>query len=282
MLRDKVGVEAWRSVPNIPGVEASSQGQIYIEDHVICDKNGEKYIKGGIRKQFDNHGYRVVNVFCDGKWRLKKVHRLVAKAFIPNPNGLPEVNHINSDRTDNNVSNLEWVTSQENIAHREKFGKPAREFTKALRKPLFAGNLETFEVLRFESRREAERELGVANQDISKVIKGKKTQAGGYCFTEDENKATKDKLQDIKDNMLFLGGVIAVGLNEQEPLRFKSRAEAARQLKCGASNIGSVIAGRYKHSHGHWFCHADNQAVEKTREKFGSEVAEKVVKLMEV
>ena len=58
--------------------------------------------------------YLSANLFKDGKLKHFQVHRLVATAFIPNPYGLPEVNHINEDPSDNRVENLEWVTSSEN------------------------------------------------------------------------------------------------------------------------------------------------------------------------
>jgi len=80
--------------------------------------------------------------------------------------------------------------------------------------------------------------------------------------------------------MLFFGGVIAINLEAQEPLRFKTRKEAARSLKCNAGNIGSIIAGRYKQTKGFWFCHADDNAVENTQANFGDEVANKVAELM--
>lgn len=114
---------------------------------------------------------------------------MVATCFIPNPNNHPEVNHIDNDRTNNKVSNLEWCTSQYNSDYKKNFGTSA---TETLGKPVFAVNLETEKILRFKSQSEAARRLGVHRGDISMVVKGKLNQAGGYWFCNaDENAVEK-------------------------------------------------------------------------------------------
>ena len=71
-----------------------------------------------IKKLQDNKkGYLIVNIYFKGKQYSPKVHRLVAKAFIPNPKNKPEVNHKDGNKLNNKVSNLEWVTRKENIRH---------------------------------------------------------------------------------------------------------------------------------------------------------------------
>jgi hypothetical protein len=71
----------------------------------------------------DNKGYRRVGLMKDGKLVTRKVHRLVAENFIPNPNNLPQVNHINAIKTDNRVENLEWVTPKQNTQHSIMMGR---------------------------------------------------------------------------------------------------------------------------------------------------------------
>jgi hypothetical protein len=66
--------------------------------------------------------YRNVSVHVDGKLKTVRAHRLIAIAFIPNPEGKPEVNHIDGNRENNSVTNLEWVTRSENCMHAIRTG----------------------------------------------------------------------------------------------------------------------------------------------------------------
>lgn len=273
--------EVWKPVPSVPGVEASSRGEIKMLDYVACDENGERYIKGGIRKPFDRgNGYLAINVCYNGEWHMKSVHRLVAEAFLPNTKNLSQVNHKDCDPTNNAVSNLEWCTPQYNTAYREKYGTPAKESTKVLRKPLFAISLKTGEKSWFESRMEASRKIGVSANAISAVIKGRVQQIGGYWFTENKDKITDEKLQAIKNNMYSLGGIIAIDIKKHEPLYFESHKEAGCELGVYNTNITKVLKGHYNHTGGFWFVSADEYAVEKIKDKFGDEVARKVEQLM--
>lgn len=72
----------------------------------------------GLIKQYDNKtGYKKVNLYKDGKCYKKYVHRLVAEAFIPNPDNKEIVNHIDCNRANNTKDNLEWLTQSENIKY---------------------------------------------------------------------------------------------------------------------------------------------------------------------
>ena len=77
----------------------------------VYNTETQRYMKGGK----DSDGYHIISLSLNGKKHTRKIHRLVAEAFIPNPENLPEVDHIDTDKWNNEMSNLEWVTTSENI-----------------------------------------------------------------------------------------------------------------------------------------------------------------------
>ena len=75
-----------------------------------------------ILNPYNHNGYRRLNLYKNNKVKKYYVHRLVAEAFIPNTNNYPEVNHIDGNKSNNNVDNLEWCTSSQNQIHAYKTG----------------------------------------------------------------------------------------------------------------------------------------------------------------
>lgn len=271
--------EVWKTYPDYPFIEVSNLGRVRTKDRIVVRSDGRKrFVKGKVLKQqFTRDGYLYVQFWANGKHFSLRIHRMVAVCFIPNPDNLPEINHIDNDKTNNFASNLEWCTDQYNQNYKKNFGtSPAQIFGK----PVFAVNLETGKVLRFESRHEAERQLGIANSNISAVVKGKLIQVGGYWFTEDESEITEEKIQEVKAKMTFRGSVIAINIGTSEVFLFETQSEAARQLGISISGINKVVEGLYNKTKGLWFCYADENAVEKVRSKFGDEVARKVEELI--
>lgn len=102
-------MEIWKEINGADGYFVSSEGRV---------RHGERILKPAV------HGvdYLELNL---GRRRHKKVHRLVAEAFIPNPDGLPEVNHIDGDKNNNTVENLEWVSHRKNVLHSFEIGRKA-------------------------------------------------------------------------------------------------------------------------------------------------------------
>lgn len=272
--------EIWKTYPKYPWIEASNLGNIRTKDHWTTDKNGNKRLYKGhvLKQQHDRHGYMQVISSMNGKKFFLSVHRVIATCFVPNPNNLPEVNHKDNNPTNNRWDNLEWCTRQYNIDYKKNFGTSAAEL---FGKPVFAVDLNTGKVLRFETQSEAARKLNVNIGNLNSVVKGKKNSAGGYWFTEDESEITEERIQKIKENMRFPDGVIAVNQETSEIFWFESQHEAGRQLGVFQQHINDIIKGRRNTTHGYYFCRADSTAVEKTRAKFGDKIADKVEKLLQ-
>ncbi len=113
---------AWKPVKGYEGLyEVSDLGDVRSIDRYIKTEIRHvtsRLIKGKILFQnLKNNGYLTVDLCKDGKVTTTAVHRIVANAFIPNPDGLRFVNHKDSDRSNNAADNLEWVTSSENRKH---------------------------------------------------------------------------------------------------------------------------------------------------------------------
>lgn len=106
-------IEIWKSIKGYENIyEVSNIGNIRSLDRISFQNNR---LKGGSLNQCDNtNGYLYVDLYGTGKRKKFGVHRLAAQAFIPNPNDLPQINHKDGDRYNNNVDNLEWCTSKYN------------------------------------------------------------------------------------------------------------------------------------------------------------------------
>lgn len=109
----------WRYIPGYEGFyQASVHGEIRSVDRVVREKRTTKFRKGTtIQPSIGKDGYYHVLLSVLQEQKLCSVHRLVASAFIANPDDKPQVNHIDGNRLNNDVSNLEWVTQSENMQH---------------------------------------------------------------------------------------------------------------------------------------------------------------------
>lgn len=153
------------------------------------DRLGRKI--GGKLLECTRHsgGYLRVCLYKEGSKTYKYVHRLVALAFISNPEHKDQVNHINGEKTDNSVENLEWATSQENNTHAKSTGlnvNKRREDSSSYKGPIQQIDAYTGELIRvIHGGNLALKELGFTPSSVSACITGKRKSHKGYLFRRD-------------------------------------------------------------------------------------------------
>lgn len=149
---------------------------IYPDGRVWSDKT-HKFLT--LSKTYD--GYVKVSLKIDGKTTICRVHRLVAETFIPNPNNLPQVNHKDENKENNDYSNLEWVTAKQNVNYGTRNARAAAGHAKKVEML----DSKTKEVLKtFDCISDAYEYLQKPRKDscISKVCKGQHKTAYGYAW----------------------------------------------------------------------------------------------------
>lgn len=176
----------WKTTTISEFYEVSNTGIVRSVDRYVNSKGGSKRLVSGriIKPYIDRDGYLRVGIHFDGKQHVVGIHQLVAEAFIPNPDNLPIVHHINGDNQDNRVENLEWSTvlhnNSEPITRQRKSEKAYNR--KDNKKPVEMYSLDGAFLNLFESTREAARQTKLFCSSIGKVCNGKQHTAGGFKF----------------------------------------------------------------------------------------------------
>ena len=153
----------WKVSDLYPNYEVSDQGEV---------RNAKTKKLLSLKKKI--RGYVYVHLHQDGKSKVVTVHRLIASAFIPNPNNLETVNHINYIKDDNRVENLEWMSYSENSGNKN----PDKIVRKQIEQLDLNGNI----LAEFDSISQAAKELQINRGNINQVCLGKLKTAGGYIF----------------------------------------------------------------------------------------------------
>lgn len=163
-------MEVWKDVVGYEGLyQVSDLGRVK-----SLPRPPVRYQGREMTQHCDSKGYKRLWLCKEGVSKNYKVHRLVAEAFIPNPNNLPQVNHKDEDKSNNFVGNLEWCDNRYNATYNGRMEKITRKISRRVR------CLET-NVL-YDSVKEASRKTGVAHSNIVYVCQGKFKQAKGYHF----------------------------------------------------------------------------------------------------
>lgn len=178
--------EEWKDIENYEGLyEISSLGRV---------KRTFKKSFNFLKPQYNRYGYQIYSLTKQGKTKKHTTHRLIAKAFIPNPLNKPEVNHIDGNKKNNNIKNLEWATSSENRIHAYKnglnkkyYGKKHWNYNKRGDKhpqsrKVAQYNLNGNLIRIWDSFGEVYRKTKISSGNIYMVCNKKRKTAGGYIW----------------------------------------------------------------------------------------------------
>lgn len=155
--------EIWKDIPTFENYQVSNLGNVFSKkmNKLLCVSHNDK-------------GYCYTQLYKNGKSYHLRLHRLVAKLFIPNPNKLPEVNHIDGNKDNNNVNNLEWCNRKYNMqkAFENKLIPPRKSNktsfpSKKVRQYDLQGNL----LKEYNSMSDASKKTGYKVQSISRFCK---------------------------------------------------------------------------------------------------------------
>lgn len=159
--------EEWKFIEGSDNAFISSYGRVKRHGKILEPK-------------IDAEGYFRVNV--GGMIKRDRIHRFVAKYFVPNPYNKKIVNHKDGNKENNKACNLEWCTYRENSLLAAKNNQLTGGVGRGVTKAIIAICVLTGEKRKFESQAKAEKELGIPNSEINKALRGKRKTSHGYKF----------------------------------------------------------------------------------------------------
>ena len=195
-------MEVWKPIKDYEQLyEISNTGKVRRKDSILTRSNGRQLpVKGGEMQLRDNgNGYLRVKLCKNNKSRRVLIHRLIAEHFIPQPEGLTVINHIDGNKQNNNISNLEWTTQKENIRHARETGlvdvkkwknsiaETGRRVIKDLHIKNSRSVINTDTGEKFISIVEAAKALGVCRMSLGKKLRGQRKNNTSLVFESKSN-----------------------------------------------------------------------------------------------
>ena len=171
--------EIWKPVVDYENLyEVSNLGRVKSLNY---RHTGKERVLKGMKNRYD---YLQVILYKDNKGKTWTIHKLVAIAFLDNPNNLPVINHKDENKENNCVQNLEWCS----VLHNNTYNDRAKKIGKKLSKAVFSVDKESGLIMWWQSAKEAEKCTGIPNQNICACCKGKLKSAGNHLwfYAEDD------------------------------------------------------------------------------------------------
>lgn len=235
--------ETWKDIKGYEGLyQISNYGRVKSLDHYITNINGAKQlIKERIMKNGNTGNYQYVVLRKDNKSHNYYIHRLVAETFLNNPNNYTDVNHIDENKNNNRVDNLEWCNHKYNM----NYGTIKEKIAKTLGIPIIQYSLTGDKIKEWGSAAAAAKALGISRSNISKSCRNKDSYCtAGGCFwryiTDDfimpkhKNKRRVKQL-DKEDNIINI---------------YNSITEASINTNISKSDIGLCCRKKLKYAGG--------------------------------
>ena len=175
--------EIWKDIKDYEGLyQVSNLGRVKSLERIT--RHGHLWKERLLKICYNPANYKIVILAKDGKNKTRLVHRLVAEAFIPNPDNLPQINHKDENPTNSCVDNLEWCTNKYNVNYGTRNERHAAKMSKTVYQYTLDGEL----IKVWQSTREIERQLGYNHGDI-----------GSCCRHQPHYKTHKGYIWDYAD-----------------------------------------------------------------------------------
>lgn len=233
LMEEAQAEEVWKDVPGYDGLyQVSNKGQVK-SMYFHAQKGKGNNLKDNPKiliPSVDSYGYKIVSL-CNGDTKKTvTVHKLVAAAFIPNPDNLPCINHMDENKQNNCVENLEWCT----VEYNNSYGTKGERTAQTLKKKVYQYDQEMNLIAVYDGAIDAEKETGVSRSNICICIKGRTKTAGGFIWKDEPlEKTANDPQISPSDGEKSAGGT-DVPKEKEKPAKPKKTAKERQKENISA------------------------------------------------